>query len=133
MPTAAQDRSPRGKVAFVRHVVATLNYSVRSGSANQLEGLMDSSCNGCNQYIARVKSDNANGAHVDGFHWRVLKGRVLEGDLVEVSIEADPYQKTDPEGTVSRVEAATYRLGFELAYRNNEWEVKDLYVPEPAQ
>jgi len=134
MPSAAQSKSPEGQVAFVRHVVEVLNYSVRSGSTEELERLFAPGCDGCGRYIARVNSDNADQGHVDGFNWNVSKGQVLNGDRVEASVNADAYRRTDPEtGKLTRVEAASYHLGFKLESQDERWLVKELYVPESAQ
>jgi hypothetical protein len=134
MPEGALSKSPKGQIAFVRHVVSTLNFAVGSGSTDELEELFDPACEACGDYVARVHSDNAHQGDVEGFNWRVSKGRVLNGDLVEVSIEADPYRKKRPEtGEPTQVRAATYQLGFKLENRNDRWVVSDLYVPHEAK
>ena len=134
MPSAAQSKAPEGQVAFVRHVVEVLNYSVSSGSTEELERLLAPGCEGCRRYVARVRSDNAGQGHVDGFNWNVSKGQVLIGDRVEASVSADAYRKTDPEtGKLTRVEAASYHIGFRLESQDERWLVKELYEPESAQ
>ena len=134
MPKAAESKSSKGQIAFVRHVVSMLNFAVGSGSTDELEELFDPACEACGEYVARVRSDNADRGDVDGFNWSVSKGRVLDGDLVEVSIEADPYKKNNPEtGESTQVRAATYQLGFKLENRSDRWVVSDLYVPEGAK
>ena len=133
LPDTAESKSSKGQIAFVRHVVSMLNFAVGSGSADELEELFDPACEACEKYVARVRSDNAENGDVEGFNWSVSKGRVLDGDLVEVSIEADPYEKKDPQtGDSTHVRAATYQLGFKLESRHDRWIVSDLYVPEDA-
>jgi hypothetical protein len=134
MPEAATAKSPKGQIAFVRHVVSVFNFAVGSGSTQELEGLFDPACEACRRYVARVHSDNAGEGDVEGFKWRVTKGQVLEGDLVEVSIEAAPYRKKVPaNGEPAQVEAARYRLGFKLENRNSQWLVTELYIPDRAK
>jgi hypothetical protein len=134
MPEVATAKSPKGQIAFVRHVVSVLNFAVESGSTKELEKLFDPACEACGKYVARVHSDNADQGDVAGFNWRVTKGKVLEGDLVEALIEASPYKKTDPlTGERTQVKAAKYQLGFKLENRNSQWRVADLYVPDPAK
>ena len=131
MPSVARSQSPKGQVAFVRHVVSVLNYSGGSGSTKELEGLFARDCKACQQYVARVDSDNAGQGHVDGFNWSVTEGEVLEDDQVEVVVKAAPYQRVDPKtGEISKVKGATYQLGFELETRGRQWLVQKLYVPE---
>jgi hypothetical protein len=134
MPETAKAESPKGQIAFVRHVVSVLNFAVDSGATEELEDLFDPECEACGKYVARVHSDNADQGDVEGFKWRVTEGRVLDGDLVEASIEAAPYRKKDPEtGDSTQVEAARYELGFKLENRNSRWLVTDLFIPEPAK
>jgi hypothetical protein len=134
MPEAATAESPKGQIAFVRHVVSVLNFAVESGSTRELEELFDPACEACGKYVARVHSDHADHGNVKGFNWSVTKGKVLEGDLVEASIEASPYKKTDPvTGERTQVRAAKYQLGFKLENRKGQWLVTDLYVPERAK
>jgi hypothetical protein len=110
------------------------NFAVRSGSTKELEELFDPACAACGTYVARIHADNADQGNVEGFNWRVTKGQVLDGDVVEASIEAAPYKKTDPAtGKNTQVKAAKYRLGFKLENRNSQWLVTDLYVPDRAK
>ena len=134
MPDIAKAESPKGQIAFVRHVVSVLNFAVDSGSTHELEELFDPACEACGKYVARVRSDNADQGDVEGFKWRVTKGQVLEGDVVEASIEAAPYKRKDPAtGEHTQVRAARYRLGFKLESRNDQWLVTDLYIPDRAK
>src|SRR5687768_14409448 len=75
MPENAKARSPKGQIAFVRHVVSMLNFAVDSGSTEELEELFDPECEACRKYVARAHSDNADRGDVEGFNWRITKGR----------------------------------------------------------
>ncbi|MGH3474691.1 MAG: DUF6318 family protein [Aeromicrobium sp.] len=134
MPTEAAETTPEGQVEFVRHVVSTLNYAVNSGSFDALEPLFDPACEACATYVSKVRKDNAGKGRIAGFRWRVAKGEVLDGGIVEASIDASGYRKADPEtGEITKVEPASYRLGFKLRSRHNQWRVEELFVPSAKQ
>ncbi|MEO6472506.1 MAG: DUF6318 family protein [Aeromicrobium sp.] len=76
MPSAAQDNTVDGAVAFVKHYVEVFNYASNTGDVKELQRLSDPKCEGCNKYIELYKGTYEAGGYYRNSNWRLANFQV---------------------------------------------------------
>jgi hypothetical protein len=71
MPAQAEEDSPEGAAAFVKHYIDVFNYAASTGDVDELSRLSSPDCEGCQSYIKLYKDTYEAGGYFKGGTWRL--------------------------------------------------------------
>lgn len=69
MPPQAQEDSPEGAAAFVKHYIDVFNYAASTGDVDELSRLSSPDCEPCNKYADRFEQIYSNGDRISETLW----------------------------------------------------------------
>jgi hypothetical protein len=132
LPDEASRESPDAAIAFVKHWIEVFNFAVNTGAAEPFIALNKSTCAGCKSYEDQIRESNRDSAEVRNFEWTGGKSTLREDRTFEATIEASDYEVRDSASEKwANVRGSTFKLGFELKWSDGQWQVVELYVPDP--
>lgn len=73
MPDQAEQDSPEGAAAFVKHYVDVFNYAAATGDVEELSRLSSPDCEGCQSYIDLYRKTYEDGGYFKGGEWKIGK------------------------------------------------------------
>lgn len=136
MPAAAKKHTKAGAEAFVRHLVATVNYSNAHLDTSALRKLVNANCDGCMGGIDGIEKIKSRHGRIDGGVWSVEKlrsvvltvGADFHPILVNMTVRSTPESVSFPGSkarrfgggsTNSRVVLSPVHIGWLVA----NWEL----------
>src|SRR5215204_1221407 len=69
MPTQAEENTPEGAAAFVKHYIDVFNYASNTGDVEELSRLSSPECEGCQSYIKLYRDTYEAGGYFEGGEW----------------------------------------------------------------
>jgi len=131
LPPEAQENTPEGAEAFVRHWVEVLNDANHGSGGKAIRSLSADACAQC-AAIAETADNIARGrTKVEGGAWSVVAvgeapGRPETGDLLlGVSVKIEPGWITRGSGDRERTQGARETLSFSLSWKGG-WAVEQI-------
>ena len=129
LPPAATGTSPASAKAFVRHWVATLNYSGRTGDTTELADISAMDCKSCVGVVEYIKQVYRASGRISGRGWSIntMKYQPLqprELPVLSVGVQIAPQRVTREENAaVEHFEGGKRSMLFRLSARNDRWQV----------
>ena len=71
MPDQAQENTPEGAAAFVKHYIDVFNYASNTGNTTELRKLTAPSCSGCHSYIDLYEKTYKAGGYFKDSDWKL--------------------------------------------------------------
>jgi hypothetical protein len=131
LPSKAEKETPDGAIAFVAHWIETFNFAVNTGAIDPFIALNRPTCGGCKSYEDQIIKSNRDSAEVRSFKWVGGKSNLREDRTLEATIRARDYEVRDSAAEKwAQVRGSTFKLGFDLSWGDERWQVDELYVPD---
>jgi hypothetical protein len=136
LPAAARGTSAASAEAFVRHWIAVLNYSAKSGDSGALQGVSAPDCVQCNAIVALIKEVRRGGGVIWGKGWNVqgvVQNASRPGNLraLDVMVFVNQQVVIDKQGgRPQRFEGGLRHKKFAVSQQNGSWLVSRLDQPE---
>ena len=131
LPAKADEETPDGAIAFVAHWIETFNFAVNTGAIDTFIALNRPTCGGCKSYENQIIKSNKDSAAVRNFRWVGGESSLREDRTLEATIRARDYEVRDSAVEEwARVRGSAFKLGFELRWDDERWQVDELYVPD---
>ncbi|MEV7396646.1 DUF6318 family protein [Aeromicrobium sp. NPDC092404] len=107
MPAQAEEDTPEGAAAFVKHYIDVFNYAASTGDVEELSSLSSPNCKGCQRYIKLYRDTYAAGGYFRDSDWRLSDLQLRRaGDSSTLFGTV-----TSPPGTYRRTSAETPEPG----------------------
>jgi len=136
VPAEAQEQTPDGAAAFVRHWFDSLTYSWNVMDSAPIRALGE--CLTCVQFAETIDSVDARGNHLEGnqISVRNLSSNAILEDgstFVTALFDAPMQNEVDPQGVVvETIEGAVTDIQyfFDLAWTSQTWKVTSIRLIE---
>lgn len=128
LPARAEQDSPAGAQAFVRHWVDALNHAGATGTTDYLRSLSADSCTTCDRLATGIEDLYGKGGRLQSDGWQVLGTRVVPGTpddeaALRLRVRRPPEAVYASEGAQAEVfRGSTGRYGVRLAW-DGGWQV----------
>lgn len=85
MPAQAQEDTPEGAAAFVKHYIDVFNYASNTGDVEELSRLSSPDCKGCQRYIQLYRDTYKAGGYFRDSDWTLSNVELeVTGDVTNV-------------------------------------------------
>jgi len=129
LPKQAERKDATGAAAFAGYWIHVLNFAVGSADPDPIQAISMPTCEGCESYVQQIESDRENGIRSEGFKWTPTSVSFEDSNRLDVKLSAAKYRRSQKHHVVKLVPEDKYTIGFELTWANNEWIVRELYLP----
>lgn len=130
MPAQAEEDTPEGAAAFVKHYIDVFNYAASTGDVEELSRLSSPDCKGCQSYIKLYRDTYKAGGYFRDADWTLGDLRLQERDATTyvttvANTKPGPYRvtKDEPERTSS---GQDNKVSFAVERRRSDWQVAQM-------
>jgi hypothetical protein len=130
MPAQAQENSPEGAAAFVKHYIDVFNYAASTGDVNELTRLSSPDCEGCQSYIKLYKATYEAGGYFRGGDWNIGALSVDSGEpetFLTTRVKVDEGRFREERGSSEHSDPGeSNTVTFALMQQDKAWVMSQL-------
>lgn len=134
MPDQAEQDSPEGAAAFVKHYVDVFNYAAATGDVEELSRLSSPDCEGCQSYIDLYRKTYEDGGYFKGGEWKIGKLVVqMEAEAAYLTTTVDVNKgafKEDSQSSEKPDVAEKTKVSFAVTSKDGAWLLTQIGLGE---
>ena len=132
MPAEARGTSAESAKAFVRYYFDQINYAMRTGDTESLDGLSTQNCVSCRAIARNVRQTYETGARIESEGWRLtvislVPEQPREHPILDLGVVQAPEVIVLPSGDPGKkYSGGKQPMTAHLVWRHNHWIVERL-------